>query len=193
MLKPILLMALIQTESGWNPNARSHAGAVGLGQMTPIAVREVQNVYGINTEPDLTDPCQNVVWSVLYFSFVQASTRSQVEALVSYNGGGRQLALYRQRLPIAGETDQYWRRVLKLKRDYDRTFSRIPEPPSAREHWLTGILAGLQPGGGGTYLDLAGVGLGADETATRALQVCGGVGGSPWDEEIPRYSYYPGQ
>ncbi|MFO0447704.1 MAG: transglycosylase SLT domain-containing protein, partial [Planctomyces sp.] len=27
MLKPILLMALIQTESGWNPNARSHAGA----------------------------------------------------------------------------------------------------------------------------------------------------------------------
>jgi len=127
-------MALIQTESGWNPNARSHAGAVGLGQMTPIAVREVQNVYNIDIEPDLTNPCENVVWSVLYFSFVQASTRSQVEALVAYNGGYRQLALYRQRLPIAEETDQYWRRIIKLKRDYDRTFLR-PEPYRYAEAW----------------------------------------------------------
>jgi hypothetical protein len=192
MLKPILLIALIQTESGWNPNARSHAGAVGLGQMTPIAVREVQNVYGIDTEPDLVDPCQNVVWSVLYFSLVQAATRSQVEALVAYNGGGRQLFLYRQRLPIAGETDQYWRRVLKLKRDYDRTFARVPEPPTAREQWITGILAGLQPGGGGTYLDLAGVRLDASETAARALSVCGSVGGPPPATAISGHSNHFG-
>lgn len=193
MLKPVLLIALFQVESSWRPNAVSPTGAEGLGQMTDIAVKEVQQTYGISHPPDLFNPCENAVWSALYLAYVFRHANSTVEAMVMYHGGFRQLALYRQRLPIAGETDQYWRRVLKLKRDYDRTFSRIPEPPSAREHWLTGILAGLQPGGGGTYLDLAGVGLDADETATRALQVCGGVGRSPWDAAIPRYSYYPGQ
>jgi hypothetical protein len=160
--------------------------------MTPIAVREVQNVYNIDIEPDLTNPCENVVWSVLYFSFVQASTRSQVEALVAYNGGYRQLALYRQRLPIAEETDQYWRRIIKLKRDYDRTFARIPEPPTAREQWVTGILTGLQPGGGETYLDLAGVRLGASEAATRALSVCRSVGGPPPATAVSGHSNHLG-
>lgn len=190
MLKPILLIALIQTESGWNPNARSHAGAVGLGQMTPIAVREVQRVYDIDSEPDLTNPCENVVWSVLYFSYVQAATRTQVEALVAYNGGGRQLSNYRQRLPIARETDQYWRRVLQLKRSYDRTFARIPVPPSARESWVSGILAGLQPDGSGTYLDLAGIGVSESEIVSRSLSVCRSVGDPPGPETI--FDYRPG-
>ena len=192
MLKPILLIALIQTESGWNPNARSHAGAVGLGQMTPIAVREVQNVYGIDTEPDLTNPCQNVVWATLFFSWAQTFTKTPAETLVFFNGGFRQLGAFRKRLPIAGETDQYWKRVLKLKRDYDRTFTRIPEPPTAREQWVTGILAGLQPGGGGTYLDLAGVRLDASEAATRALSICGSVGGPPPATAISGHSNHFG-
>jgi hypothetical protein len=192
MLKPILLMALIQTESGWNPNARSHAGAVGLGQMTPIAVREVQNVYNIDIEPDLTNPCENVVWSVLYLSYAAQHARTTQELLIMYHGGFAQLALYRQRLPIAEETDQYWRRIIKLKRDYDRTFARIPEPPTAREQWVTGILTGLQPGGGETYLDLAGVRLGASEAATRALSVCRSVGGPPPATAVSGHSNHLG-
>lgn len=176
MLKPILLIALIQTESGWNPNARSHAGAIGLGQMTPIAVEQVRRVYDIDTNPDLTSPCENLVWSALYFSYVQTTTRTQVEALVAYNGGSRQLSNYRQRLPIAAETDRYWRKVLALKQSYDRTFARIPEPPTARESWVTRVLAGLQGAGTGTYLDIAGVGVPESETAVEAVSLCRSLG-----------------
>lgn len=170
----------------------SPTGAEGLGQMTDIAVKEVQQTYGFNYTPDLFNPCENAVWSTLYLAYVFRHAHTTVEAMVMYHGGFRQLALYRQRLPIAGETDQYWRKVLKLKRDYDRTFARIPEPPSAREQWLAGILAGLQPGGSGTYLDLAGIESDAFDVASRALQICGSVGGPPRAEAIPRYSYYPG-
>ena len=192
MLKPILLVALFQVESGWRPTAVSPTGAEGLGQMTDIAVKEVQQTYGLSTKPNLFDPCENAVWSVLYLSYAAQHARTTQELLIMYHGGYRQLALYRQRLPIAEETDQYWRRIIKLKRDYDRTFARIPEPPTAREQWVTGILTGLQPGGGETYLDLAGVRLGASEAATRALSVCRSVGGPPPATAVSGHSNHLG-
>jgi len=192
MLKPILLVALFQVESGWRPTAVSPTGAEGLGQMTDIAVKEVQQTYGLSTKPNLFDPCENAVWSVLYLSYAAQHARTTQELLIMYHGGFAQLALYRQRLPIAEETDQYWRRIIKLKRDYDRTFARIPEPPTAREQWVTGILTGLQPGGGETYLDLAGVRLGASEAATRALSVCRSVGGPPPATAVSGHSNHLG-
>lgn len=184
MLKPILIVALFQVESGWRPTAVSPTGAEGLGQMTDIAVKEVQQTYGLSTKPDLFDPCENTVWSILYLSYAAQYARTTQELLIMYHGGFAQRNLYRQRMPIAEETDQYWRRVLGLKRSYDRTFARIPVPPSPRESWLSGILAGLQPDGGGTYLDLAGVGVSKGEIASRALSVCRGVGDPPGPETV---------
>jgi hypothetical protein len=56
-----LLRAVIHTESSGNPNAVSPAGAVGLMQMTPIAVEELNRQAGTNyTMEDMKDPGKNV-------------------------------------------------------------------------------------------------------------------------------------
>src|ERR1051326_1128213 len=58
-MDPALVRAVIETESGWKPTARSHKGALGLMQLVPTtAVR-----FGVN---DAFSPQQNVDAGVRY-------------------------------------------------------------------------------------------------------------------------------
>lgn len=64
---PDLVRAIIMTESGGNPNAESPF-ARGLMQISKIALKEVNERYGLNVKWDeFFDPYQNVSVGILYF------------------------------------------------------------------------------------------------------------------------------
>lgn len=87
------LAAQIHQESGWNPNARSHAGALGLTQFMPRTARDVAEQYGDTALP--FDPR----WSMLAQSRYMRDIYNRQQginacerfafALSGYNGGER--------------------------------------------------------------------------------------------------------
>ena len=80
-MDPALVRAVIETESGWNPTAKSHKGALGLMQLIPTtAVR-----FGVN---DAFSPQQNVDAGVRYLKTLLERYNGNLDlALAAYNAG----------------------------------------------------------------------------------------------------------
>jgi soluble lytic murein transglycosylase-like protein len=78
---PALVRAVIETESNWNPVARSHKGAQGLMQLIPTtAIR-----FGVN---DAFNPKQNVEAGVRYLRTLLERYNGNLDlALAAYNAG----------------------------------------------------------------------------------------------------------
>lgn len=114
---PTLVKAVIQAESGFNPNAESSAGAKGLMQLMDGTAASL----GVT---DSFDPVQNVNGGTRFLSFLLTKYNGNVEvALAAYNAGpGRvdrlgirtdaDLALAKERLPE--ETQHYISKVMGL-------------------------------------------------------------------------------
>jgi soluble lytic murein transglycosylase-like protein len=101
-LEPELLGALVWTESGFDPQARSGAGAIGLGQLMPGTAAEL----GV----DPYDPVQNLDGAARYL-------RQQIDrfgdvrlALAAYNAGPSRVASAGG-VPAITETQNYVERV----------------------------------------------------------------------------------
>lgn len=77
---PALIKAVIHTESGFNPRARSRAGAMGLMQLMPATARAmgVSNAY---------DPAQNINGGAKLLAMLQDQFGSLDLALAAYNAG----------------------------------------------------------------------------------------------------------
>lgn len=81
-----LFQQLITGESGWNPNAVSSTGALGLGQVLPSTANAPG--YGVGSYGgDLTDPQGNLDFSANYLSALYGQTGSWVDAINRYTGG----------------------------------------------------------------------------------------------------------
>ncbi len=80
-IDPALVRAVIETESGWNPTAKSRKGALGLMQLIPTtAVR-----FGVN---DAFSPQQNVDAGVRYLKTLLQRYNGNLDlALAAYNAG----------------------------------------------------------------------------------------------------------
>jgi len=80
-MDPALVRAVIETESGWNPAAKSRKGALGLMQLIPTtAVR-----FGVN---DAFSPQQNVDAGVRYLKTLLERYNGNLDlALAAYNAG----------------------------------------------------------------------------------------------------------
>ncbi|MFW6347543.1 MAG: transglycosylase SLT domain-containing protein, partial [Cyclonatronaceae bacterium] len=75
-IEPALLMALIHTESFFNPTARSHANAHGLMQIVPTTAgrdvyRELNRQDGIPTPEFLYEPGQNLLFGSVYITILR--------------------------------------------------------------------------------------------------------------------------
>src|SRR5579863_5388822 len=101
---PALVRAVIETESNWNPAAKSRKGAMGLMQLIPTtAVR-----FGVN---DAYNPGQNVDAGVHYLKVLLERYRGNLDlALAAYNAG--EGAVDRAHgVPAYRETQNYVQRV----------------------------------------------------------------------------------
>ena len=80
-----LLLAVAATESGWNPDARSHANAHGIMQIQwPGTARHL----GVKRVAELYNPCLNIELGSRYLRELLDANGGNVElALASYNYG----------------------------------------------------------------------------------------------------------
>lgn len=108
-IDPGLLAALVEHESGFDPNARSHAGAIGLGQLMP------GTAAGLGVDP--TDPAQNLDGAARYLKQQLDRFGSADLALAAYNAGPNRVA-QAGGIPNITETRNYVGRVLKTWEQY---------------------------------------------------------------------------
>ncbi len=89
-LDPFLVAAVITTESYFNPNVISYAGAVGLMQVLPYVGADVARRHGIVWEnwQTLKDPRRNIQIGTLYLSELIDMFDGDIRlALAAYNMG----------------------------------------------------------------------------------------------------------
>jgi soluble lytic murein transglycosylase-like protein len=114
-LDPNLILAIIQTESNFNPRARSSANAQGLMQLIPSTAAR----FGVR---NTANPVQNLHGGMAYMrwllSFFQGDLRL---SLAGYNAGERAVEKYLG-VPPYRETQNYIRKVM-------RAYGRDSHPP----------------------------------------------------------------
>jgi soluble lytic murein transglycosylase len=89
-LDPYLVAAVVQTESGYDPGARSHAGAVGLMQLMPDTATWITGLesWQGSDDPRLTDPEDNLELGACYLAYlVRTLGGGTTLALAAYNAG----------------------------------------------------------------------------------------------------------
>ena len=123
-LNPALIYAIIRTESAYQANARSGAGAVGLMQVLPSTARATARRYQYRRTLTLTNPSVSIDIGSLYLrQLFERYQDNVVLVLASYNAGpgavnswlperGSQPAIeWLETIPY-GETRKYVRSVL---------------------------------------------------------------------------------
>jgi hypothetical protein len=113
---PLLLLAIGTVESGYDPQAKSHADARGLYQIWPSTGRLLVRSLGWEYDDQtLYDPQKNTEAAALYLDVLFAAYNDPQMVLAEYNGGPVNAGYYRAEVgALAAETRNYVPRVLAL-------------------------------------------------------------------------------
>lgn len=118
-LDPVLVMAVVQVESRFNPWAVSEKGAAGLMQITPLTGLELGLLNPLHPE-------QNLRAGVRYLAGLKRSfADDEVLALAAYNAGPRRVQQAGGAVPEIGQTRDFVDQVLALKTEFRLRFSAI--------------------------------------------------------------------
>ncbi|MBL8510937.1 MAG: lytic transglycosylase domain-containing protein [Betaproteobacteria bacterium] len=108
-----LVHAVIRAESGYNTQAISAKGAVGLMQLIPATAQR----YGVQ---NMADPAQNISGGVRYLRDLLKIFNGDIElALAGYNAGENAVLRAGNRIPPYPETMAYVPKVLNFYRTID--------------------------------------------------------------------------
>ena len=127
-LDAALLAAVIETESKFNTDARSSAGAVGLMQLTPSTAKGIAQYTGGSRfrVSDLTNPEINVRYGAWYLRhLLDRYHESERLALAAYNAGEDNVDRWQKAHKGIqfDETRDYVAKVERLKKIYRRAYA----------------------------------------------------------------------
>ena len=118
---------MIESESKFNPNARSDAGAVGLMQLTPTTAKGIAQYTGGSRfrVSDLTNPDINIRYGAWYLGHLINKYGNERLALAAYNAGQQNVDRWRQEhVGIQfSETRDYVSKVERLKKIYRKAYA----------------------------------------------------------------------
>ncbi len=131
-IRPSLVRAVIQVESGFNPRAVSPKGALGLMQLMPATARlfRVSNAF---------DPQENVRAGVAYLrQLLDRYDGNEELALAAYNAGPGAVDRHGQSVPPYRETQSYVSRISEMagatvRRDPATRIYKVVEVVDGRE------------------------------------------------------------
>lgn len=137
-----LLQALIAAESGFDAQAVSPKGAVGLMQVMPATAQRygVQAQGRVPVAQQLTDPQTNIHAGTRYLRDLMNRFGGRLElALAAYNAGEGAVERYGNTIPPFAETQNYVRTVMQIYR------ALRPEAPPRTARATHGMPAALPP------------------------------------------------
>lgn len=128
-LDPSLVAAVIYTESRFDPNVRSEAGAVGLMQILPETAAFIARKTGGEdfVEADLRDPEINVRYGTWLLDYLLDYYDGDVRtALAAYHAGPGAVDEWRRRGQgiVFAETEAYVGEVARVREIYERAYGR---------------------------------------------------------------------
>ncbi len=85
-VEPALIMAIINTESGFHANATSPRGAVGLMQLMPKTAEWIGKKEGIKIT-NLYNENENLLLGTAYFKYLLERFGEEKWAIIAYNAG----------------------------------------------------------------------------------------------------------
>lgn len=132
------IYAVIKTESGFDPDARSNVGAVGLMQLMPIAFEEVSNNIDDNKGlkySDMYNPEYNIMYGTWYLDYLYKHFGSYELTIAAYHAGMTQVqgCLYSgvldennlnlDNIPSEySDTRHYINKVISAYKEYNRLY-----------------------------------------------------------------------
>lgn len=133
---PALLYAVIRTESGFDPNAKSGAGALGLTQILPATFDWLQTKSGEKLETDeLFRPDVSIKYGAMFYGMLLREFGEVRTAAAAYHAGRGQVRKWLQdetlspdgksleRIP-AGRTKDYAEKVLRTFSIYEKLYEK---------------------------------------------------------------------
>ncbi|MGV8082981.1 MAG: lytic transglycosylase domain-containing protein [Coriobacteriia bacterium] len=138
-INPYLIAAVINSESNWNADAESHAGAVGLMQVMPATAADMARNGAVDSAAfpldRLSDPGVNIEYGTAYLRYLVSRYHEVEVALAAYNAG---LSVADRWIAEGGdirdaidypETKRYVLKVVRAREQYESLY------PHAFDGW----------------------------------------------------------
>lgn len=128
-VSPALVLAVIWAESGFDPNAVSTMGAMGLMQLMPATFGDAREQLSLSPDASPMTPSVNLLCGVWYLSVLLEEFGHTEVALAAYNAGPARVRRWLSDPAVSEdgehlsfvpypETEKYVRRVLILEKLY---------------------------------------------------------------------------